>query len=304
MPITARVPPFNTTLMGVVRAVADAYRLPVSDAMLFGLGGHAFKINIHDTLCPSGPYCWDRKPFYQTLSHVGIQITESAFMGGDSTAQERRAVEADLLGWLDRGEPCGLVNLEYQLITGSDETGFLTSQPWPGIDFPPGHLTFGSWQEMGAEIHVTFLTFARVRPAPFLTAVKASLRWALDPNEHASHENGYHSGLAAYDAWIKAVEDGYGGGHGNWWNGQVWSECRRFAARYARELAEALPEAAPYAADLETGYLAIADNLARVSDKALPAEEKVGRLREARSRETACLERLGRLLEDLNQRGS
>jgi hypothetical protein len=113
------------------------------------------------------------------------------------------------------------------------------------MDFPPGHLTFGSWQEMGTEIHVTFLTFARVSPAHCRLRPKPVLRWAWYPNEHASHENGYHSGLAAYDAWIKAVEDGMAAVTQLVERPRSGPECRRFAARYAGELAEALRRRPP-----------------------------------------------------------
>ena len=51
--------PHNTTLMGVLRGVVDYCGLDISDATLYGSSGHAFVINIHAELCPSGPYCWD-----------------------------------------------------------------------------------------------------------------------------------------------------------------------------------------------------------------------------------------------------
>ena len=44
------IPPFNTTLMGVVKGTLDHYGLQVSDAMAFGLSGHAFIVNIHKEL--------------------------------------------------------------------------------------------------------------------------------------------------------------------------------------------------------------------------------------------------------------
>ena len=50
--------PFETTLMGVLKGVADYFDIAVSDAWLFGGSGHAFLINIHEQLCPSGPYVW------------------------------------------------------------------------------------------------------------------------------------------------------------------------------------------------------------------------------------------------------
>ncbi len=104
-----RVPPFNTTLHG---ATSDA-----------------FLINIHETLCPSGPYCWRADRFEVLLRTLGISRTDHRFFGSRTSADERRAIERTLTGWLDRGVPCALLNLEIQLIMGYDDTAWLTAQP-------------------------------------------------------------------------------------------------------------------------------------------------------------------------------
>ena len=70
--IDIAMPRYNTTLMGVVKGGAGTGRMNMSDAMLFGRSGHAFLINIHETLCPSGPYCWNRQSFDQLLRKMGI----------------------------------------------------------------------------------------------------------------------------------------------------------------------------------------------------------------------------------------
>ena len=51
-------PPLNTTMTGVLKGVSDYHGLNLSEPMIYGLSGHAFLINIHVQLCPSGPYCW------------------------------------------------------------------------------------------------------------------------------------------------------------------------------------------------------------------------------------------------------
>ena len=124
------VPGFNTTLMGVVRGVASYYGLRASDAVLYGGSGHAFVINIHKELCPSGPYCWDPARFVGLLRNLGLERTDHGFFGAGSSPSARAAVEEVLRGELDRGMPCALLNMEDQLITGYDDTGFLTTQPW------------------------------------------------------------------------------------------------------------------------------------------------------------------------------
>ena len=48
---------------------------------------------------------------------------------------------------MDEDSPCSLLNMENQLITGYDDTGFDTAQPWcpHNKDFPPRRLSSGTW---------------------------------------------------------------------------------------------------------------------------------------------------------------
>jgi hypothetical protein len=55
------MPSLHRTLMGVLKGALDYYGIETSIPTVFGASGHAFLINIHDELCPSGPYCWNRE---------------------------------------------------------------------------------------------------------------------------------------------------------------------------------------------------------------------------------------------------
>ena len=72
-----RQPPLNTTQMGVLRGLADYFGLDVSTATLFGGTGHAFVINIHEAMCPSGPYLWHPGRFNQLVRNIGIETRET-----------------------------------------------------------------------------------------------------------------------------------------------------------------------------------------------------------------------------------
>jgi hypothetical protein len=289
------MPPFNTTLMGVLRGVLDHFDVTVSDAMLYGGSGHAFLMNIHETLCPSGPYCWNYGRFLELVQNLGIEMTGRGFFSGTSDSRERAAIESILKGELDGGTPCSLLNLENQLITGYDETGFLTAQPWaPHVDFPPAHLSFGSWSELGDEVHVTFHTFRKVEPAADDRIVADSLQYAVDlhrnPSRHTSRP--YAVGAEAFAAWIGAVRNGNGGSHGNWWNGMVWAECRAQASAYFAEIAQTYPVATAPALALAADYRSIAQDLQEVSDKAMEAQSKLSRLERAGAKEADCIPRI------------
>jgi len=294
-------PAFNTTLMGVVKAASDVHELGLSDAMVFGLSGHAFVINVHKQLCPSGPYCWKRTEIAPLLNNMGLKETDLGFFSGKNTPQERAVVEAKLRAALDKGFPCSLVNMENQLISAYDETGFDTAQPWPqNKHFPPSRLTFGSWKEFDKEIHVNFYTFEKVKPVDRKAAIVASLDYAVDlhmnPTNHTSEA--YGIGPKAYDNWIAAVEK-YGDSHGNWWNGVVWGECRRMAADFFDEIGQDDETLAFLCKKLEETYRKLGETLVKVSDKKLPADEKVELLKQAKHQEVLAIAMIKRLAEAL-----
>ncbi|MBT3275917.1 MAG: hypothetical protein HN368_22400, partial [Spirochaetales bacterium] len=203
-------PPLNTTLLGVVRGVADYYEMKVSTPMLYGASGHAFLANIHDELCPSGPYCWNIYPFLDLLKNLGIEMKDLGFVHSETPAADRDTIENEMRESLDNGNPCALLNMEFQIIYGYDNDGFLVSQPWGTKDITPSHLSFGSWKEFGAEIHMNFFSLSNAIPAEIGAAIRESLKYAVDlykrPKFHT--EEGYGVGPIAYQKWIKAVKDG------------------------------------------------------------------------------------------------
>lgn len=117
--------PFETTLMGVLKGVADYFDIAVSDAWLFGGSGHAFLINIHEQLCPSGPYCWNYENFFKLVKNLGISIKDLGFFSAESTPNERRKTEEVLKRSIDNRIPCSLLNMENQMISGHDDTHFI-----------------------------------------------------------------------------------------------------------------------------------------------------------------------------------
>ena len=159
------LPPFNASLMGVIRGAADYHGIDLSTAVLYGGSGHGFLMNVHDQLCPRGPYVWNRQPFYRLLRNLGLDVHELGFIHGESTPAEREDLESVAKKCLDRGNPCGCCNMDSQIIIGYDRAGFDLTMPWskdPGTT--PPRLTFGSWVEFGEELHVDFTEIRAGRP--------------------------------------------------------------------------------------------------------------------------------------------
>jgi hypothetical protein len=271
--------------------------------MAFGGSGHAFLINVHAQLCPSGPYCWKTDAFLPLVRNLGIEMTDLGFFHPGSTPQERAAVEGRIRENLDRGVVCSLLNMENQLITGYDDTRLFTARPWECTSqFPPATLTFGTWAEIADETHVSFFELRPMPRADDGTIVREALRYAVSlfraPREHSLDD--YGIGPDAYDLWEQAIPD-HGATHGNWWNAAVWSECREMAAAFFAQVAEGeagecADRARDLARDLARDYGEIATLLGRAGDKEMPAADKAGIVRDLKSRELAAIERVEGLL--------
>lgn len=288
--------PFNTSLLGVLKGVLDFYDIKMSHGMAFGGSGHAFLINIHEVLCPSGPYCWKYDGFYRLVKNLGIEITDVGFFHGKSSADERTQAEKILRDSLDNKLPCSVLNMENQIINGYDESKFLLVRPWDTeCEFTPPTLTFKTWDEFGNEIHANFLIFKKIVQKDESVIFKDSVEYAIDLFKNPKKYNfeKYEIGLGAYDNWIRGVEQGHGSSHGNWWNGMVWSECRHFAAEYFTEMAEKIGgNIAETAHELSVIYNDISDMLKLVSNKEMDNKEKIKILQELKNKEENALQKL------------
>jgi hypothetical protein len=299
---------FKTTLMGVLRGVADHFGTAVSDAWLFGGTGHAFVINIHEKLFPSGPYVWKYETFYRLVRNHGISMDElgrtqkRGFFTAKTTPDEREQIEEILRRSIDVGNPCSLLNIENQLISGYDDTHFIVELPWPEQKLPFTHttLTFQTWKELGRRMHVNFFTYAKTERADDETTIKESLDYAVDmtqnPDRYEERKEHFHIGLGAYDAWIRAVEDGYGAKHGNWWNATVYSECREMASKYFTEIAQKCKKVSKKGIELSNQYHKIAKLLNKARDQRLLSDEKIKTLREAQRIEEYCINEIEKFL--------
>jgi hypothetical protein len=294
-------PPFNTTLMGVVKGALDYYGIKSSDAWAFGGSGHAFLINIHKALCPSGPYCWNYDWFYPLVRNLGLVMTDLGFFHKGSPADERAGIERTVKTHLDAGRPCSVLNMENQLVAGYDDKGFLLTRPWDcALEVTPERLTYSSWQELGNEVHVNFFAFEKAPPQSESRVICDSLRVAVelfrDSKRHA--ETDYGIGPDAYDNWAQAAEK-HGASHGNWWNAMVWSECRKMAGAYFAEIAAKRSQVAGPCGQLNTAYAEIGALLEKIADKEMKPDEKTRIATELKQKEGAAVAQVEQLLAHL-----
>jgi hypothetical protein len=294
-------PPFQTTLMGVVKGALDYYGIKTSDAWAFGGSGHAFLINVHKELCPSGPYCWKDDWLVPLVRNLGLEMTDFGFFHKGTPPAERAALEQRLKVLLDDGVVCAFVNMEYQLIRGYDDKALLLARPWDcGEELTPLALTYGSWKEFGDEAHANFYVLRKVAPQDEAKTTRDSLRAAVglfrSPAKYTME--GYGMGPDAYDNWAAATPEQMAS-HGNWWNATVWAECRKMAGAYFAEIAAKRTEIAAEAGQLSAAYAEIGGLLAKIASKEMDPSDKARIALDLKRLEGAAVGRIEQLLTRL-----
>ena len=303
--------------LGCLKGCLEYLNSEVSDAWLFGGTGHAFVINLHQEVCPSGPTTWNTSRMVELGKNLGYTIDSVfAFRGqGDLADGQARAWEF-VRQAIDAGRPCygwELEITEFYVVYGYDDVGHYYSGP--GCDEGKGPKP---WQALGdTEIGVIELySVDPGRAADDATTVHDALSFAL---EHAGNPDkwifeGYRAGLDGFDNWIRALQEGRAGEFGTRYNAGVWLECRRFAVGFLQEAQDRLAgrAAAPLGEAL-THYGDVSRHLARVSEiypfvhdapeDHLPVDEQsraaVEALQAARKAEAAGLKALERVVRAL-----
>ena len=302
--------------LGCVKGCLDYLGLDVSDAWLFGATGHAFIINVSDNqVCPSGPTAWNTEMLRKLGKNAGYKTCGMTARRGDSDFEEKRKLiwENTKLA-LDNGLPTygwELAIPEYYVVCGYDDVGYYYSGPLcDGVAGPK------PWQELGAS-DVGMLEMYSIlegEAADDRTTVKEALSFALafaeSPGKWVWPK--YKAGLAGFDNWAKALEDGTAHGLGAPYNAAVWQECRRFAVEFLKEAKERLGEpAAPFDAAI-SHYRAVAEDLKKVAELFPFVEREEGHvkdkercaeaaaaLRAAREAEAAGLAALANIRDEL-----
>ncbi len=262
--------PMWTSHIGCLKGCLEHLGINVSDAWLFGATGHAFVINIHEVVCPSGPTAWKsdilhklgRNAGFETETIIGVRIW-------DNFEEKQRLARDRIRRAIDEGLPCYGWELdipEYYVIHGYDDEGYYFSGPlcdsgkWPK-----------PWKEVGSsqigvlEMHIV----KRGHAADNAKIVKEALEFALEHSRNSEKWTfpEYKSGLTGYDLWIEALESGRAHPMGMAYNAAVWHECRRFAVEFLKEAKERLPgDLGPLFDEAIGPYQTVAENLNKVCE--------------------------------------
>jgi hypothetical protein len=231
--------------LGCIKGCLDYLNLDVSDAWLFGATGHAFIINIHDVVCPSGPTAWNCEQLSKLGKNLGYNIEKvCAFKSKPDFTEKQKLAWEHARTAIDKGIPCYGWELdipEFYVVYGYDEEGYYFSGP--GCDSGKGPK---SYKELG-DTGIGVLEMYSVEPgqkSDEVKTVKDAFEFVL---EHSKSPTKwifpkYKAGLAGFDNWIQALENGSADGFGMAYNSAVWCECRMFAVEFLKEAKERLDE--------------------------------------------------------------
>ena len=233
-----------TSHIGCVRGCMEFLGLGVSEAWVFGGTGHAFVINVHPGLCPSGPTAWATYMLHELAPNIGCAqtIVHGDKSQGDLFAGAQKEAWDKVRAAIDAGLPCYGWELdipEFYVINGYDDVGYLYSGPSPTNSTGPK-----PWRELG-DSGIGCVEVYKVEacsPAPDDVVVKQAiakaLRHAEAPPEWVYPQ--YRSGPKAFEAWADALAEGKAGRFGLGYNAAVWEECRRNAVAFLREARQRL----------------------------------------------------------------
>jgi hypothetical protein len=310
--------------LGCIKGCLDYLGIEVSDAWLYGGTGHAFVINLHEQVCPSGPTAWKTVKLFELGKNLGYTIDGVfGFKDNEGFADVQEQAWDHVRQAIDRGLPCYGWELEipeFYVVYGYDEgdgaavDGYYYSGP--GCDEGKGPKPWRGLGDTGIGV-VEMYSVAPGQAADEATTIKEALSFAM---EHAANPEEwifpkYGAGLNGYDNWISALQGGKASDMGMRYNTGVWQECRQCAVGFLEEAKERIAGRAGALFDEALAhYRMVSEKLDQVaqaypwaskaSDEALlPVDDKsraaVEALQAAKEAEASGLKALAEIVEAL-----
>ncbi|MHC4716857.1 MAG: hypothetical protein ACYS5V_07805, partial [Planctomycetota bacterium] len=260
------------THMGGLIGCAEYLKIDASPAWIWGVSGHAFALNIHETLCPSGPTAWPAEKCDRLAANAGARVeTLVADKRNEGFAKGQKAVWDGTRAAIDAGQPCFGWELdipEWYVITGYDEDGRYHYTGWDG----PGSTHYTKLGDTAIGVACVAIVSAG-KPADDRKAVREALEFALEHGAGKHSNDKWHTGLGGYDTWIKFLQQpdplkkDKNCGHGGSYNAHCWAECRRFAVAFLKEAKARLADGKLNASFDEAikHYAAVSTNLSAVA---------------------------------------
>ena len=289
-------PPYNATFMGVVVGAANHYGTNFEPTEYYCESGFAYALNIAPELCPSGPYCWNHQSVVGNLRRLGLSMTHT-YLGDSSPSSNDVVGQASSAA---REALLSIEGLEHQLVSHSDERGLDLSLPW-GPD-SAACLNRVDYEDLRRQ-ELQVFGFYRIdscdsaeKRIRVLQGLESALRMYREPSNFEM--DGYRFGLGGLESWADALSSNEFDLHGNWWNAQVWSECRHVASEYFSNWEFIECEETN---QLAQKYSVVANLLSKAGEKELDNESKRTLVLQATEVEASIPSVLRDLVERINE---
>jgi len=236
------------THIGCLIGCAEYLKMDASPGWIWGASGHAFALNVHEVICPSGPTAWPAEKCDRLAANVGVQIEDlRAHKRDEDFAKKQAEIWAKTRQAIDAGLPCFGWELgvpDWYVITGYDADGHYLFTEFDGKPAKKDYTKLGD-----SKIGVACVLVVKPGKAkPDRTAVREALVFALDHAAGKHSHDVWHTGLSGYDTWVKALQDDkrvkeeevIGFGHA--YNAACWAECRKHAVAFLEEAKKRLDD--------------------------------------------------------------
>lgn len=265
--------PMWITHMGCLIGCAEYLKVDASPEWIYGGSGHAFALNIHDELCPSGPTAWAADKCDRLAANLGLTVEDhTAFKSDKEFAAKQEKLWNTTCKAIDAKTPCFAWELgmpEWYIVAGYDEDGNYLYRDFTGAVAKTPYTKLGSTEIGVASLQVV----KKGKAADDRAIVRDALVFALEHGAGKDSQELYHTGLAGYDAWIKAlqdtkvVEETEEAGFGLAYNAQCWAECRQHAVEFLAEAKKRIGEddLNPLFDEAIKHYKVVAENLNTVA---------------------------------------
>ena len=230
------------TLPGCLVACSRSLGMDNSPDWVYGATAFAFALNVHRTLCPSGPTAWDDRACTSLARNLGLRVEYLiADNGGGQLAQKQEEFFGRVSQAIDAGLPVIGWEMEvpdYYVVHGYDAEGSYLFRDFGGS---VGRVNKTKLGDTGIGI-LKLMIVPPQAPADDRTTVRLALTIALEIAAGKPRHGGeYTMGLAGYDQWIKALEQpeavlaDENAAYGLAYNAACWSDCRSHAPGFLLE---------------------------------------------------------------------
>ncbi|WP_199616143.1 LamG domain-containing protein [Paenibacillus alkalitolerans] len=254
----------NVSQLGAIHSCFNFLGIRCSVPWLYGITGHGFLFIADDKISiPPYNHNLPNDEIRRLAEHAGARIGGiSRYVTGDDLREAHREAFSAARSAINNGWPCYGLGVtegsETAVVYGYDSEGYYAHGwhgrgggviPWDRLgvamcpcdgctDWRRKNGLDGPVREGLVDLHWV----EPAEPADDFTAVREGLRFALEISAPGDRRiaPGFHTGLAAYDAWIRAFENGTAFAFYIGYNVSLFYECRKHAAAFLHEAKERL----------------------------------------------------------------